>query len=34
MLVEQERKFLKFIEYLNISLDNNNNAIFNKCNRI
>lgn len=27
MLVEQERKFLKFIEYLNISLDNNNNAI-------
>lgn len=26
MLVEQERKFLKFIEYLNISLDNNNNA--------
>lgn len=27
MLVEQERKFLKFIEYLNISLNNNNNAI-------
>lgn len=27
MLVEQERKFLKFIDYLNISLDNNNNAI-------
>lgn len=27
MLVKQERKFLKFIEYLNISLNNNNNAI-------